>query len=253
MTSLLEIPLIASRLSADEALLKAEQIIRSIDGSAHVEVYAGELVLDVLSENLESVVRITAFAIRSEGAQLYVECVDADRPFWTVISSQFQASEPADEESEVSSLGSTPAEILSHFMTKPNFRNYVELLPSAYDSAESSPYNRLNRLESALTCLAIFACMRSTRKGATPLELAQEAGLGNIYRERISRHTANKYGHEYTFTRNGAPILMQEHLTLGGGGNDKQCLSIHFQWDAARRRIVVGHVGRHLTCTLSNS
>lgn len=46
---------------------------------------------------------------------------------------------------------------------------------------------------------------------------------------------------------------MREHLTLGGSCNDRNCMSVHFFWDAASRRVVIGHMGRHGTNVLTNT
>lgn len=45
-------------------------------------------------------------------------------------------------------------------------------------------------------------------------------------------------------------MLFEPHVTLGAGGDDT-CLSIHFLPDAPMGKLVIGHVGRHLTNTRS--
>ena len=39
--------------------------------------------------------------------------------------------------------------------------------------------------------------------------------------------------------------LFDEHITLGGG-YPKECMSIHFIWDEARAKLIIGYFGQHL-------
>lgn len=53
------------------------------------------------------------------------------------------------------------------------------------------------------------------------------------------------YGAERTFVHRGRKLVMQRHLTLGGG--DRQnCLQIYFDVDESRQRFVIGYCGMHL-------
>lgn len=71
---------------------------------------------------------------------------------------------------------------------------------------------------------------------------------GFDYKDDISQTTRTKFGTEYTFVYEGKKLLFEKHITEGAKQANK-CFSIHMYRDEARRKIVIGHVGRHLTNT----
>ena len=48
------------------------------------------------------------------------------------------------------------------------------------------------------------------------------------------------------FDYDGAPAAMFRHLKIGVADDPTQTIRVHFHWDAARRKIVIGHCGEHL-------
>ena len=124
------------------------------------------------------------------------------------------------------------------------------VLESAVESARQSPYrqpDKVYRLFHALDEL--------TRQW-------QEAGSigsgwhqalkpkGFEYAEFISPTAKGKYDDEYTFRYEGQPILFQHHVTIGARSADT-CISIHWHRDEARKRLVIGWCGKHLSNTQS--
>ena len=55
----------------------------------------------------------------------------------------------------------------------------------------------------------------------------------------VSENAAQKYGADYTIVRNGVPMLLGPHIRCSDA-------RIYFLVDSTQRRVVVGHVGRHL-------
>lgn len=244
---------ILCHLPAVDALYQVKIAIRAIDPEANVEINAEGWCLTWTSEDLRGPMVISALEL-IEGTQLFATVQDnEDIAGWDSVRAQFSQLEHGDDVATGNSGPTNVLDCLRDMMADPTWNSRIDVQRSAIESASKSPYNRIGRLSEALIGLALYAQLRRNPCGLTPRELANQAGLSNVYRERISRHTANKYGDEYRFPYKGGKVLMQEHLTLGGGSNDEQCLSIHFLWDAARGRLVIGHVGRHLTNTISHT
>lgn len=240
-------------LPAVDALYQVKSAIRSIDPEANPAIDVDDWSLTWVSKELSAPMKISALE-QANGTHIYATiCDHEDTAGWDAIRAQFtQLANDTHGSSE--NAGPTNAlECLHDMMADPTWSANIDVLRSALDSAANSPYNRIGRLTDALQALACYAYLRRSTSGMTPREIATKVGLANVYRERISRHTANKYGNEYKFNYKGGRVLMQEHLTLGGGSNDEQCLSIHFLWDGARGRMVIGHIGRHLTNTISHT
>jgi hypothetical protein len=169
------------------------------------------------------------------------------------VSSRF-ASKPKETNSiEDEDLSRSVFDVVNEFLGNTEWKNYIEILPCAIKSAKSSPYSRLRRLREVLENLAIFSLARKQRDYTSLTQLAVESGLGNTYRPNISFTARSKYRADYEFSYNGELIMMCEHLTLGGGCNDRQCMSINFYWDETKNKIIVGHIGRHGTNTLTNT
>jgi hypothetical protein len=64
----------------------------------------------------------------------------------------------------------------------------------------------------------------------------------------ISDTTRNRHKADYTFSYGSKARLFEPHITIGSGGPNS-CASIHFLLDEDKGKIVVAHVGRHLTNT----
>jgi hypothetical protein len=73
---------------------------------------------------------------------------------------------------------------------------------------------------------------------------------GFDYKDDISQTAEGRWRDDYTYNYEGKRVLFAPHITIGAKAADR-CLSIHMHWDEVRRRVVVAHVGRHKTNTLS--
>jgi hypothetical protein len=142
----------------------------------------------------------------------------------------------------------TPAiEVLRQHLAKPDFTKHVDVLPVALAHAEQCVYEHDGKLDKALTHLAGFAAKRAGKN--IPLyrlaALAKNSALGNLYRPEVSDTVVRYHGDRYRFEYNGKPTLFAEHITMGGG-YPNVCMSIHFIWDEALGKIVIGYFGEHL-------
>jgi hypothetical protein len=61
----------------------------------------------------------------------------------------------------------------------------------------------------------------------------------------VSDTVVRVHGEHYRFEYSGKKTLFDEHITLGGG-YPNVCMSIHFIWDEALGKIVIGYFGEHL-------
>ncbi|MFN7143354.1 MAG: hypothetical protein ACK4YP_06225 [Myxococcota bacterium] len=126
-------------------------------------------------------------------------------------------------------------------------------LRSALESAQESPYRRPEEVRDALVALdEVAGRWAETLDTGGMGESWWDAFLrhGFEYKGRISETTRGNWAEDYTFVYEGEKVLFEEHITIGKKQADR-CLSIHFHRDTKARRVVVGHVGRHLTNTFS--
>ena len=72
----------------------------------------------------------------------------------------------------------------------------------------------------------------------------QEAGFQ--YAGSVSFTAATKWVRDYERMHEGKKITLGPHLKLGTGGSDT-CLRIYWWIDEEARKLVIGHVGKHLT------
>jgi hypothetical protein len=72
--------------------------------------------------------------------------------------------------------------------------------------------------------------------------------FGNAYASRESEtvETNRRARDLRTFIYDGQPIEMWKHLKIGRKPSVAETLRIHFEWDARRNKIVIGHCGGHL-------
>lgn len=131
----------------------------------------------------------------------------------------------------------------------------LAFLPSAYASAEDSPYRYPEKVLSALQALSeVAGQLRRAAEtgagiGAWPVRLFESRGLR--YASHNSTTSKGRWSGDYRVTYEGRKIELEEHLSLGSSHDPAECLRIYFFWDPEKRVTVVAHVGRHKRTTLS--
>lgn len=128
---------------------------------------------------------------------------------------------------------------------------HSEFLPSALESARSSPYRTPTRALQALQAIEevarLWAAGLAGGRNPGPIRaLFRDRGFD--YKDDISQTSRNKWGGEYVATYNGQEVDISPHITIGAKQADT-CLSIHMHWDKPTRKVVIAHVGRHKTNT----
>ena len=158
-------------------------------------------------------------------------------------------SDKADEPADVDEWeAKTVAEAVAIAMKK---CSYLHFLDTSVSSAKESPFRRPAEILSDLTKMDQVAGVWAKNEGGGDLrQMLIESGLGRRVSNFISQTTKSKWGKSYTFRHDGHDILFEWHVTLGSGAADT-CASIHFFPDADTKKIIIGHVGRHLPNTRS--
>ena len=80
--------------------------------------------------------------------------------------------------------------------------------------------------------------------------MLRDEGLGKRVSNFISQTSKSKWGDDYSFAYKDKIQIFEWHVTLGAGAADT-CASIHFLPDPDCGKLVIAHVGRHLTNTRS--
>ncbi len=124
-------------------------------------------------------------------------------------------------------------------------------LPSATRSARRCPFARPARVLECFETLARITARWRANGGAFFYHgwYAELRRAGFRYKPDISPTTLAHWGDEYTFRYDGARLVFAEHVTIGGTNSANFCVSVHWWRDHARRVLVIGHCGRHLTNT----
>lgn len=124
------------------------------------------------------------------------------------------------------------------------------ILPSAFESAEQSPFERPDEVATVLRKVAEVAVRARNGPLGKPLKDVF-SDLGIDYRGGISRTTSKKLRQQYVFADGERTFVCEEHICLGGGTYDPaQCLRIYLNTkDRPDGRFVIGHVGRHMDVT----
>ncbi len=127
----------------------------------------------------------------------------------------------------------------------------VRFLPSAYASAQESPYKQPERVLQALYALEEVASIwaktvGSGKAGGSVRQLFKARGFE--YADDVSQTSKGKWGAEYVADYEGQQVDISPHITLGAKQADT-CLSIHWAWLKEEKIALVAHVGRHKTNT----
>lgn len=129
----------------------------------------------------------------------------------------------------------------------------VELLPSAFSSADESPFMRPTDIHDALCDLDDIVDEWQRRRdtfgsGGDFLQHLRDRGWGKRSSMHISDTTRSKFGSHYEFEYQNKRQFFEPHITIGSG-DPNSCASIHFIFDQQRKKIIVAHVGKHLPNT----
>ena len=123
-------------------------------------------------------------------------------------------------------------------------------LPSGFESAEQSPYRWPDRVYGLFRSLdELVRRWQQTGSIGTGWHAALKP-KGYDYSEFISPTAKGKFGEEYTFQYEGRTVLFEHHVTIGARSADT-CISVHWFRDEAKKRLIIGWCGRHLSNTQS--
>ena len=131
------------------------------------------------------------------------------------------------------------------------FADNLTFLENAFVAAKESPFQRPERVFEALQAIdEVCGEWRKSLGEGKSMGTWREAFLrrGFEYKDDISQTTSAKFGHKYTFVYENQKRLFDKHLTEGAKQPQK-CFSVHMYCDETKRKIVIGHVGRHLPNT----
>ena len=161
--------------------------------------------------------------------------VEPDRTLGEEAASDFA---PADDDAQPKSV----FEVVRQHQDLPNIR----FLQSAFDSAESSPYQHLNLLDAALRAVSECGVARATGPlGMTVEQWFRQEPEGPIdYRPRESGQTNTRHPRIWEDDRCGQELNMQEHIALGGGGRARSQRCSAHPYGLVREREGMGHRSR---------
>jgi hypothetical protein len=186
-------------------------------------------------------------AAAAPDAQIYA----LDEPEFTAMVEEFGMyleSEPAEVRENHEDAPRTVSEALERAKMS---SEHLVFLPSADRSAAASPFIRPGDVLAVLATLDELAGRFAADDLPEGLETAC-ATSGLNFASGISSTTRQQYGGSYEVTYNGSTVMLGPHARLGHGSG-RTCARIYWHVDSQDRRIVIGHVGRHLPDVSSQS
>ena len=243
MLSLIKASTTANIALPPAALIQcAADSIQAIDEAANLRIEEGTLTWS--SDSLLESVAID-FLEMNDTTCVWAAHLECDAPIVAAAFNHLQASlhaEAGAEEEAASILEAT-----ERLLTDATFNEFVEVTKSALKGAADSPYRSVKRYTEVMSKLPALAHGLRTRKGVSPDTLAEECGLGAVFRDGISWQAKTTYKTEHEFRHDGRLMLSKYHVTLSGGAgcNDAAVMSIHLAWDATKSRLIVLMIGRH--------
>ena len=128
----------------------------------------------------------------------------------------------------------------------------LEVLPSAHESAERWEGRDVDRPWRALRAVAeVLWPMHFEEK--VPEEyraFADATGFSLAMQESDTVCQSQRLRDARTFLRNGRRVFMPAHIAVTGGRTDTS-IRMHLAFDEGERKVVIGHLGRHLPNTKS--
>lgn len=128
------------------------------------------------------------------------------------------------------------------------FPTSLVILPSAYESIETSLYSQPDRVLRELTVLGT-EFMDQFKEGGT--DLARKLFPTNVYRrgesETVTKNEKLMSSRMHEYEGKKQPFTM--HLALGNGQSKTKHCRIYFRPEIARNRVVVAYSGNHLGTT----
>jgi hypothetical protein len=228
-------PRIAEIITQSETAARMARVQEAVSsgGSSWEEVANGFAQMnDRLSARLEELI--------SENANL--------RDNQTALFTSFESTDEIDDEQQVL-LQVDPRSVRDAVDIAERHFQYLLFLDNSKDSADKSPFLRPHEVYNALWKMNTVASVWAKNNGGGDLiTMLRTAGVGKRVSGFISQTSKGKWGKEYTFIYNRKPQMFESHVTLGSG-DANTCASIHFFHDQDRGKLVIGHVGRHLTNT----
>lgn len=230
-------PRIVAVVSASEASARAERAQEAVqEGGSTWEQYALEM-----SEKLDSALA-DLVALRAENENL--------RANQNVL---FYGTEEAEgeDQTEAEATERTPRDVREAVDFAASDFGHLMFLDDSRGSADASPFKRPSEVYEALAMMNKVAGVWARNPGSGDLRLMlRDEGLGKRVSNFISQTSKGKWASDYTFNYDGKPQIFEWHVTLGAGSADT-CASIHFMPDPTAGKLIVAHVGRHLTNTKS--
>lgn len=227
---------IAAIISRSEASTRAERAQLSVEqGDTSWEQYALEI-----SEKLDAV------STENETLRAENDNLRANQNVLFAFSEQVE-----DEQGDQVPVTREPNSVSEAVEFAVQDCSWLMFLDSSRSSAEASPFKRPGEVYEALSTMNKVADVWARNRGAGDLrQMLKDAGLGKRVSNFISQTSKGKWAADYTFVYDGASRLFEWHVTLGAGSADT-CASIHFLPDESQGKLIIAHVGRHLTNTRS--
>lgn len=185
---------------------------------------------DAQIRNLSAQIMALRHALRAKGLPAHADLTDAD--IERLIADN--RGQP-----DVASAVQAAEEILNGHAAN------VVFSEAAHDGALHSPFVRPDDVLAALLRLGFYWTRLRAEIGGQLAERARDR-LGFWCATRESEATMNQHGGERRLRHNGQNLVLEKHLTLGGGPQNAQTTAQIYFGDK-EDELLIGHVGRHLT------
>lgn len=141
--------------------------------------------------------------------------------------------------------GLTPEHCLAVLVTA--YPKNVHVLSTAVKSARDSRNFKYGQdlLELLLTLVTSYRDALVARKGdVVAHKVFGKNDYAAVESDTVEKNAEAKKAR--TFSYGGRELLMLKHLKIGGKDSIEETIRVHFEWDAQKELVVIGHCGEHL-------
>ncbi|MYH61554.1 MAG: hypothetical protein F4148_07245 [Caldilineaceae bacterium SB0675_bin_29] len=131
-------------------------------------------------------------------------------------------------------------------LAKEKYAGELHFQPNSKSEIDDNPYEKPTNVLAALEWLATtFYRSKMGEVKVHDFDKSIKKVCGWRYKRGQSKQTMHKYKPWYTTSFEGRTYWLERHVGTGSNKDSRYTIRIAFDWDKARRIVVIGYIGQH--------
>ena len=131
-------------------------------------------------------------------------------------------------------------------LAKEKYAGELHFQPNSKSEIDDNPYEKPTNVLAALEWLATtFYRSKMGEVKVHDFDKSIKKVCGWRYKRGQSKQTMHKYKPWYTTSFEGRTFWLERHVGTGSNKDSRYTIRIAFDWDKARRIVVIGYIGQH--------